>query len=348
MEKKMAHPLFSIINKIDRTHPGAGRMAAACLLSQKASKAMLIVAVPGTGKTTALDWSAKQNPHGEIKFDSITRSGLAGMDKDLSDFKGVLSVADLGAVDTQYSVKEASKVVALLCYEHRLNKKNVSIAIDITNFRGSALSTIQPSSVQKLISGADWDSVLQDKLIRYYHLRRPLRIRNEPIELDVPWGVDFAEVNISNAVIASCKRRVDTTVQQWSDARAVGHWCDFYRAASGLAGRKNVIKADVDAAHEILKPLALEPYLVLRESLSADRSFLADDCCVLTELASYGRFDHRRTIKNYRVSNRTLQRSIDRAGTWLVPGLRGKLEHVPSEQAMEVLRNSGYPVKAVS
>ena len=344
----MSHPLFSTISKIEKTHAGAGRMAAACLLAQKASKAMLIVAVPGTGKTTALDWSAAQNPHGEIKLDSITRSGLAGMDKELSDYKGVLSVADLGAVDTQYSVKEASKVVALLCYEHRLNKKNVSIEIDITNFRGSALSTIQPSSVQKLISGADWDSVLQDKLIRYYHLRRPLKIRNSPIDLDVPWGADFEDVAVSPQIVSNCKKYVDQSVQQWSDARAVQHWIDFYRAAAALAGRKAVLKADVDAAHKVMQPLSLEPYLVLRESLSSDRTFLADDCCVLTELASYGKLDHKRTIKNYRVSSRTLQRSIDRSGTWLVPGLRGRMEHLPSEQSIEVLKNAGYPVKVVS
>ena len=344
----MVHPLFSLISKIDRTHPGAGRLAASCMLTQKAAKAMLVVAVPGTGKTTCIDWAALQNPHGMIRFDSITRSGMAGMDKELSDYKGVLSVADLGAVDTLYSIKEASKVIALLCYEHRLNKRNVSIEIDITGFHGSALATIQPSSVQKLISGADWDSVLQDKLIRYYHLLRPLKIKNAPIEVEAKWGIELDEVRIRAELVNQCRAMVDSSVQQWSDARAVQHWCDFYRAAAALANRQTVAKADVQAAHEVLRPLNLEPYLVLRQSLSSDRTFLADDACMLTELATYSRLDHVRTVKNYRVSNRTLQRSIDRAGTWLIPGLRGKQEHLASEQAIDVLRNSGYQIRGGS
>ena len=343
----MPHPLFSIIKQIDKTHQGAGRVAVANLLAVKACKAMITVAVPGTGKTTSLNWAAAQHPKGEIRMDSITRSGLQGMDKDLSGFAGVLSVADLGSVDTGYSVKEATKVIALLTHEHRINKRNVSIEVDITDFAGAALSTIQPASMNRLIGGADWESVMQDKIVRYYHLLRPTKIRNDPIEVGAKWGIELNEVSISPKLVNTCKKQVDSSVQQWSDSRAVQHWVDFYRASAALAGRKSVQVADVNAAHNVLRPLNLEPYLILRESLSSDRTFLADDMCFLTELATYGRLDHVRAIKNYRVSTRTLQRTIDRAATWLVPGLRGKREHHPSEQAHAVLADAGYHLRPV-
>lgn len=306
---------------------------------------MISIAVPGVGKTTALDWAAGQNPQGELKLDSITRSGLQDMSEELSDYRGVLSVGDLGAVDTQYSVKEACKVIALLTYEHRLSKKNVSIDINIADFYGSALSTVQPASVGKLIKGADWDSVLQDKIIRYYHLVRPTNVRNDPIDLDINWGPDFMDVAISDKLERACKRYVDGTIQQWSDSRAVQHWTDLYCAAAAFAGRKAVTPQDVSCTHAIMKPLTLEPYLILRESLSSDRSFLSDDMCILTELASYGVLNHVRTIKNYKVSTRTLQRTIDRSATWIVPGPKGRGEHLPSDQAVQVLEAAGFPVK---
>lgn len=341
----MKHTLFDYRRKIDRTHKGLGNLSVACLLACKARKAAIVAAVSGTGKTTAIRWAARQVPHGRIELDSITRSGLKSFEDELNGFSGVFTVNDLGAVDTAYSVRESCKVIALLSHEHGLSKKNVSMDLSISGYYGSALSTIQPASMNALVSGTEWDSVLQDKTTRYYHLTRPTAVNHAEIDLSVKWGPELEYVKATKDVNAHIVKYVKAEIQPWSDARAMAHWLDYAKAAAALAGRKAVLVSDFAAVKEILRPVNLESYLVWRESLSTQRSYLANDHCILTELATYGELSHKRTVKNYRISSRTLQRTLDTAGTWLIPGPRGSNKHLPSQQALDVFSECGYHVE---
>ena len=338
----MKHILFDYARKIDRTHPGLGNMATAAFLAVKARKAFILSAVSGTGKTTGLQWAANQIPSGYVRLDSITRSGLVSLESELNDYHGCLVVSDLGAVDTLYSVRESCKVIALLCHEHGLSKKNVAMDLNIDGYYGSALSTVQPASMSKLVGGAEWESVLADKTVRYYHLNRPVKISHMPLNVETKWGLELDDITIPAAIRQKIFKWVESTVQPWSDARAAQHWLDFTRAAAALSGQGTARNVDLEAARTIMRPVRLEAYLIGRESISAQRHYLADDHCILTELATYGRLSHSRTIKNYRISKRTLQRSITAAATWLIPAAKGAAMHLPSEQALDVLAECGY------
>ena len=342
----MKHAVFDYYKAIERTHKGLGNLGAAALLAVKAQKAFCVSAVSGTGKTTELEWAADQSPLGVIRMDSMTRSGLTDMQDELTGYGGVLLVSDLGAADTVYSVREATKVIALLCHEHRLSKRNVSIDLEIDNYYGAALTTIQPASMGRLVTGPEWESVLADKITRYYHLLRPTQIRNEPLEVKTKWGPELESVQMPKPLRATIAKWVDNTIQPWSDSRAVQHWVDYSRAAAALAGRKTAKAIDYAAAKALLAPIRLESYLIGREHISSDRYYLADDHCILTELATYGELNHVRTVKNYRISARTLQRSIDRASTWIIPGGKGAGRHTLSAQAQDVLTECGYKVRA--
>ena len=105
----MVHKLLQYIRQVDKTHTGLGRLFSFCLMSVKAKKAVIVIGLAGTGKSTAMKAAVKANRDGSIAKQSMTRSGLMNLQKELTNFKGVLFVEDLANVDTIYSVKESIK-----------------------------------------------------------------------------------------------------------------------------------------------------------------------------------------------------------------------------------------------
>ena len=88
----MKHKLLKYKKQVDKTHKGLGNLFSFCLMNMKARKVAIIVAVSGAGKTTAIEAAAKINPDGNIIRDSVTRSGLKNLEKELTDYRGTFVI----------------------------------------------------------------------------------------------------------------------------------------------------------------------------------------------------------------------------------------------------------------
>ena len=332
------HPLISYASAVDRTHKGLGAAAAFCLLSTKARKCCMVVGASGTGKTTAVHAALQGSPFEDIVLDAVTRSGLKSYEETLNEFEGSLVVNDLGSIDTVYSVGESLKVLALLAYEHGLTKNNSLMNLAIKDFKGATTTTCQPVMMNKLIRNGAWESVLADKVIRYYHLVRPVKTAVGPIEEKAPWGYDREVITGDRLAAKSARNWADTHITQWSYARTIEHLTDLYEAAAALAERKSVTKADIEAVGELCKPLWLEKYLIRKNDFESQHWYDHRSHCVMTELATYGRLEKLRTCRNYKISERTYSRIMSNTNTWCLPNPKQEGGYAPSQQFLDLLK----------
>ena len=330
------HPLFLYRTKVDSTHEGLGNLAAFSALSCKAQKCAMIVGSSGTGKTTGINTALQNNGKTNIQLDSLTRSGLKTYEDQLTGFAGILCVQDLGSIDTAYSLSESLKVLAVLAYEKQIAKNNSMMELSIKDFKGSCITTAQPIMMTKLLRNYSWEAVLSDKVIRYYHMHRPLNTAKKPLKAKLAWGTDLGEVQVTDKIMAAIAKFCRTTITQWSYARGVEHLRDLAKAAAAFRKSTKVTMADLEVVHDIIRPCWYEKHLVRKTAFEAHTSYDIRSHCVLTELTTYGKIEENQTCRNYRISERTYYRLMANVSTWCVANAGKKGGYLPSEQFEQV------------
>jgi hypothetical protein len=338
----MKHKLLDYKRQVNKTHNGLGNLFSFSLMATKARKFSIIIAVSGTGKTTALKAAMDCNPEENLMLDAITRSGLKPIQEKLNGFKGTFLLSDLGNIDTGYSLKESVKTLVNLVYEHTLSKMNAQINLSINDFQGSALTTGQPVIMQRIVNSPDWEAVIQDKTLRYYHLYRPLKVNNKPIKINAKWGIDLDDVSIVIPKNKQLKELYKMAMTQFGISRAEQHVNDMLRACAALDGRKKVQTKDFDVLIELTKPMRFEQYIVSREGFESDKEFMHNDMCLLTEAATYHKLDKNQMQINYKITRRTLDRILHQMNTWFLPNLKDADTIEISLQTKEVLEECGY------
>lgn len=330
------------MQQVDKTHRGLGRLYSFCLMSIKAKKVVLLIAVAGSGKTTALEAAAKVNKKGFMAFDSITRSGLKVIEKKLNDFEGTCIIGDLGNIDTGYSTKESIKTAVLLTYEHHLTKLNSQMNLSIENFQGSFITSAQPVIMQNLINSQDWEAVVRDKTIRYYHLIRPLFPNNEKINIHADWGKDFDDVTYKHKQSKEFDELWRCGLDQWGRSRTSVHVIDLLKACAALDGRKYVNHSDVLVALELTKPMRLEKFLVEKQGFETEKEFMHNHACMLTEFATYKEVTYDQIATDFFVSLRTVNRLLLTVRELVLPNPRDENKLIPTDIAVKVLKECGY------
>lgn len=338
----MKHKLLQYRTKVNKTHAGLGNLFSFSLMCTKAKKFCIVVAVAGTGKTTALKAATNANPQENIVLDSLTRSGLVKLKDKMNGFEGTFLLSDLGNIDTGYSLKESVKTLVALVYEHGLSKLNAQTELNIEDFQGGALTSGQPVIMQRIINSSDWEAVIQDKTIRYYHLMRPVKVNNKPIDINADWGIDLDDVSKTIPKSAKVKDLYRLALDQFGIARAYQHIDDMLRACAALDNRKKVLNKDVDVLTELTKPMRFEKYIISREGFESDKFFMHNDMCLLTEAATYHKLNKDQIQINYKITRRTLDNILHNMNTWFLPDMKDKDRLEISLQTKEVLEECGY------
>ena len=101
----MTHKVTELIQTVESSHKGLGRLAGMTLVASKARQCMITVSPPGCGKSTVGAWLETVHPEAYTK-QSVTRSSLKTYETLFNDFDGCVIFDDLGAVDTEWSRKE--------------------------------------------------------------------------------------------------------------------------------------------------------------------------------------------------------------------------------------------------
>lgn len=301
---------------------------------------MVIVAPAGTGKSRATQAIGVAYPD-KMVFDSITRSGLAVMQEDMTGFGGLVVIDDMGKIDTVYSRMATLTTFAELCYSHFVSKHTVSSHIEITNFEGSAVLNAQPPILGSVIASAEWEAVLMDKTIRYYHLYRPTKPTSEPPAYNVPQNIKPDDVKLTGVGGRAWGNLWKMAVCQWSDARALEHLQDLLRATAAWDNRDEVGRGDYRLLSELMRPLTIETYLITKYGLETDRIMELNLLALLVELASWKRLTIRRVCQDYKVAPGTVVRVLKELPDYFSIG-----EHSPeiiqiSPKIGEILRQAG-------
>lgn len=295
------HYLDGLLKQVEKTHKGLGNACAFAVLCVKARECLLIVAPSGTGKSTVVNF-VTNNHYACIKRNSITRAGLSHFQKDLTDFTGMVAVDDMGSGDTDYSANATLATLAILCHEHGVAKDTADMKLQVSNFQGSILLNTQPVILGHICANRDWEAVIQDKVIRYYHLFRPVKPIIEGIGLELDWGIDVDLVKSDIPRGKMYQRLYEIGVIQWSDARSIEHVGNLLRASAALDRRREVTQADFKLLAKLMQPLKVEKYCFEKYGFEYGRVFRQDLFTLMVEFASWESLTIKRIAQDYKMS----------------------------------------------
>ena len=280
------HPLQDLIEAVEVTHRGLGRLAAISALCLKAKKCLLVVSPPGCGKSTVTNWLATKYPESLIK-DSITRSSLKQYEKEFRGFTGALLFDDVGKIDTPWSRVQTLVTMAEMVHGHFVSKDSFQLHIEIDDFYGSSILNIQPTVLQEVMEHPTWHSNLADKSIRYYHLKRAVMPTREGLDLDVDWGLDLAEVDDTCQQLALWPDLLEIGLEQWTRARAIEHTGDMLRATAAMGSNPTPSDLDAEVLLDLFKPLTVEMEVMEQQGFGTRAELNVNLLYLLSEFASY-------------------------------------------------------------
>lgn len=336
------HKLQEIEIEVNKTHKGLGRFLCFNLLCAYANQCVLNVAVAGIGKSTCT-WTLKELfKKNVILLDSITRSGFKYISDDLCGFDGVVIIDDLGKVDTQYSRMATVSSFAELVYSHFIKKMTYTIEIEINDFKGAALMNIQPVLMELLTNRPEWEAVIRDKTIRYYHLQRPIDPRRFHPRLTVPKRKQLGSIKYETEPSSQYFELIKIGLTQWSYARTIEHIEDLLRAAAMLNGKKAVTLEDMEVVKYIIEPMMLERWLFKKFAFESHIHFDDDGMCILTELASFPKVTINQVCTDFKVTPQTCYSLLKNVDQWAF-SKNGIVE--PTNLACEILEEVGHKLE---
>lgn len=281
--------LQNLIAEVNKTHTGLGELIAVCQLVVTARKMLLIVSPSGCGKSRAMDYVAKAFSTNTWRPDSVSRAGLGVKADQLKDFQGVIVVDDLSTTQTPYARASTLSTLVALTYTHRVESDMLNSTYVIENFYGSALVGIQPVIERELLLAPEWEGTIKDKVLRYYHLHRPVVPNLHPPDVALQRAtidnVDEHEPDTTNPL---WQKLVQLGLMQFSRARTKEHLLDYLRASAALDGRRQVESSDYELLEYLFRPLAFEVISVTKDELEGQRELNNNLLALLTEYYTYG------------------------------------------------------------
>lgn len=279
----------NLIIDVNKTHQSFGELVAVLQIAVKARKMVLIVSPSGCGKSTAMDLIAKQTANA-ITPDRLSIAGICSIADKLTSFRSVVIVDDIATTQTDYARKTTITTLVALIYTHRIQSIMQGIEYTIEDFYGSALIGIQPILLRNLMLLEEWDASIQDKVLRYYHLYRPLspNLNLPDVKLDKGLDIDSFgdfEPDVHNS---HWKKLIALGDSQWSRARSKEHIRDLLKAIACLENRTEVIDSDYALLTRLLKPMAIENIVVVKEQLEGERYLDNSLLALLVEYYTYG------------------------------------------------------------
>ena len=294
----------NLITAVNKTHPSLGELVATLQIVVKARKMCLVVSPSGCGKSTAMTLIAK-NTANSMMPDRLSIAGLATIADKLCSFRSVVVVDDIATTQTDYARKTTITTLAALAYTHRVESIMAGIEYSIEDFYGSALVGIQPILLRNLMLLEEWDASIQDKALRYYYLHRPVVPCLELPAVEIKKGLDIDNVNNFEPEHTNKKWHELLVLgdSQWSKARSKEHLRDMLKAIAALENRQDVIDNDYILLTRLLKPMAIESIVVVKEQLEGERYLDNNLLALLVEYYTYnGEFPLAQIALDYKLS----------------------------------------------
>ena len=334
------HQLEEVIASIESTHSGLGKAVAMGILCTKAKQCLLLVAPSGCGKSVITD--ALQSAHPDaIRLLSITRARLKDYEGTFSNYFGVVLMDDMAGAGSMYERKDTIGAFCQLCYSHTISKHTWTSDFEIANFHGAAVMNIQPALLAEVYQYPEWEGLIQEKTLRYYHLYRPTKPNSTPPVLSVDWGIDLDLVHTPRHDYKLYPILWQIAAIQWSDARALEHLDVLLKSLAALDRRQDVNNNDLVLLHKLIKPMTVERYIFSKSGFETGRWMNNNLCAVLVEFASWKNINIDRISRDYKVSPSTTYRLLAEIKEWFIDSQVKSKMLIPKPELKKVLKEAG-------
>ncbi len=339
------HKLLQLIKSVNKTHRHLGAMVGMNIVAAKSKRCMLNVAPAGTGKSTSTDTVAWLLKDRAIRYTSLTLSGMAKIKDELQDYSGHIIIDDLGAEKSEWSRTSTISSIAHLVMQHQIRKITQTTTVEINNFQGSAALNIQPVMMQSLVRDDDWIAVVRDKVIRYYHLYRPVKPLPSIPSVKLDWGTPLDHVAEPKRKGRLWYQLISICLTQWSYGRCLTHIPMMLRACAALDGRSDVQGCDYRLLAKLLQPMQLERYIIESYGFEEGRTFNNNVYCILVELATWGMPTIEIMAEDYKLHPRTIERLIQTAPEWCFLDNSNPKKLMPTQQTLDIFKHIGVNQK---
>jgi hypothetical protein len=339
------HAVRKLIRQVDTTHKGLGAMIAMNIICAKAKMCILNVAPAGCGKSVSTDTVTGMLGEVARRYTSLTLAGLKHEMDELEQFNGHMLIDDLGGEKSEWSRISTVTVLANLIYGHYVKKVTYAGIIGISNFYGSASLNIQPILMQSIIGDSDWIAVIRDKVLRYYHLIRPIKPKVYLSNPTINYTIPIQEVVLPKYAGKLWYQLVAIGLTQWSYGRILEYLPKLLKATAALDARTHVTQDDYRLLIKLMKPMQLERYLVTSYGFESGRAFENNTYCILVELASHGQPTIEDICEDYKVSPETTTRLIQSSPQWCWIKANSPKKVMPTEQTDKILKLAGVNQK---
>ncbi len=336
----MVHPLSNLITDIDKTHPGLGKAVAFSVICVKARQCLLLVAPSGTGKSVITDsmFTVSPNP---VKLLSVTKARLGSYKDTFTNFFGVVLMDDIAGAGSMYERKETLVAFSMLCHAHAISKHTFTADFEIDNFFGSTIMNIQPAILAEIYEYPEWESLISEKTLRYYHLYRPTFPSVEKPKLNVDWGIDIDLVKKPRHDFKLYPALNDIATIQWSDSRTLEHLDNLMKATAALDRRQEVNGNDLQLLHRLMKPMIVERYIMHKTGFETGRWMDNNLAAVLVEFATWKNISIDRIARDYKISPTTTYRLLADIRDWFKESEVKSKMLVPKPELKRILKEAG-------
>lgn len=294
----------NLIDEVNESHAGLGELVALLQIAVKAKKLVLIVSPSGCGKSTATSLIGRKIADA-VLMDRLSIAGLTSLSSRFTGFQSVIVVDDIATTQTEYARTSTITTLSSLIYTHRVSSNMCGIEYEISDFYGSAVIGLQPVLLRSIIESDDWEASVQDKSIRYYHLKRPISPDITPLDVKLEQGIDIEtildfEPDNSNPLWLQLVKIGNT---QWSKARTKEHLIALLKATASLQSQEIVDDSIYILLLLLLKPMSFEGIVVTKQDLEGERHLDNNALALLTEYYSYnGEFSIENVANDYRIT----------------------------------------------
>jgi len=336
----MTHQLTEIISAVEKTHLGLGRAIAFSIICIKARQCLLLVAPSGCGKSVITDTLGEVHPD-PIRLLSVTKARLTSYKDTFSNFKGVVLMDDIAGAGSMYERKETLVAFSMLCYSHFISKHTFTSDFEITDFHGSTVMNIQPSILAEIYQYPEWESLISEKTLRYYHLYRPIAPNVAKPSVKVDWGIDIDRVKKPRHDYKLYSSLEHIASIQWSDARSLEHLDTLLKAIASLDRREYVTNLDFRLLYRLMKPMIVERYIMHKVGFEVGRWMDTNLAAVLVEFATWKNINIDRIARDYKISPSTVYRLLSEIKEWFKASeVKSKLL-VPKPELLRILKEAG-------
>lgn len=335
------HKLQQLINQINKTHQKLGELIIMNIIAAKAKKTILNIAPSGCGKSTATNTVSQMLGERRLRFTSLTLAGLVQVKKLFTDSESHVIIDDLGAEKSLWSRISTITTLANLCYGHSIDKVTHAGRVAVENFRGGISLNIQPVLLNSLVQDDDWIAVVRDKVIRYYHLYRPILPKKFLPESKLEWGEPITTITLSEHKGQLWYQLISVGLTQWSYSRVIEHIPDLLKACAALDKRAKVNNADYRLLIKLLQPIQLERYLIETYGFESGRVFNNNFYCILVELATFKQPTIAQISEDYKINPATVENLCKEQQQWCWIKANSQKRVLPTEQTTKIMEACG-------